>query len=229
MLSSTKPPPIGVFFNFGSLYWMSGIGSTIFTTISGITRVFTKRSFDPDMFLDVVAKYKITDFFGAPAYMALLSKHPRLKTADLSSLRNMIIGGAAFPDHYKQEVEKYWPGRQLRIAYGMSELGGIGVLSFFDYKPGCAGKPLMNYRVRVCDDEGNALALNQVGEIHLSSNCKFLGYYGDKVATEETKATEGFLKTGDLGYLDEDGFVFVVGRKKEMMKYANVAVSWLKS
>jgi acyl-coenzyme A synthetase/AMP-(fatty) acid ligase len=149
MLSSTKPPPVGIFFNFGSLYWMSGIGSSIFTTITGLTRVFTKRSYDSDMFLDVVAKYKVSNFFGAPAYMAILTKHPRLKSADLSSMKNIIIGGAAFPHHYKQEIERYLPNSDIRIAYGMSELGGIGCLSFFDYKPGCAGKPLMNYSVKV--------------------------------------------------------------------------------
>jgi long-chain acyl-CoA synthetase len=68
------------------------------------------------------------------------------------------------------------------------------------------------------------LGLNKIGEIYLSSNCKFLGYYGDEVATKETLAEGGFLRSGDLGYLDSDGFVFVVGRKKEIMKYANVAV-----
>jgi 4-coumarate--CoA ligase len=227
---------------FSSLYWMSGIMSVVTGTVDGIPRVFTRHPFSPDLFLDIVEKHKVGFWYGSPTNFAQLLKSPRLKTADLSSLRTVASIGASLTEHYKTEMEKYVP--RCGVSYGMTELGNVACMSLMAYKPGSVGTPMMNLSLRVSscdlnikkcnfkpyfkvvdDDNGEILDRHQVGEIQAKTPFKFLGYYKNETATRSVLTADGFYKTGDLGYIDEEGLVYIVGRKKEIMKYANVAIA----
>jgi 4-coumarate--CoA ligase len=239
--STTNVALSGNSLNFSSLYWMSGIMSSVLGTISGVSRVITRQPFSANWMIDIVEKYKIVFFFGCPTYIAQLLNSSRLHNANMTSLQMIAISGAALTDHYKVELEKHF---NCVVAYGMTELGSTGCNSMIKYKPGSVGTPLLNFSVRVscnclfllhhflnrhiifkiCDEDGAVLGKNKIGEIQARTPFKFLGYYKNEKETHAVLTEDGFFKTGDLGCIDENNLVSIVGRKKEIMKYAAVGV-----
>lgn len=109
---------------------------------------------------------------------------------------------------------------------GMSEIAGVASIDY----PGPSGKdsvgPLVGgSKVKIIDEEGKRCGPNVDGEICLKVNYKFLGYFGNKEATEELFDAEDFLHTGDIGHFDDDGLLFIVDRKKDLLKYNNFQIS----
>ncbi|MBM7855761.1 long-chain acyl-CoA synthetase [Desulfohalotomaculum tongense] len=184
---------------------------------SGATLIIHNRWQGAKSVLETIEKEKITMFFGPPIFYALICHYPQCRDFDLSSLRLVLTGAAPLPEHVFKKFKELF---ELEIieGYGLSEASPVVSLTppYGLKKSGSVGLPIEGVKVTIIDDSGAELPRGRVGEIAVKGPNVMKGYY-NKV--EETKKAlhNGWLRTGDLGYLDEDGYIFVVDRKKDLI------------
>jgi len=186
--------------------------------------VVLQRAFDPQRFLEVVQQERITfTFMVTPMIQAVLD-HPRFAEFDLSSLRQVMSASAAIPvPLLRRAIEKMGP--VFFISYGATEASTICVLDRHELRPDGSEKEIKRLAsvghfipeidAAILDDQGNPCASNQIGEICVKTPI-FHAYWNNSAATIEATRS-GYFHTGDLGYADEEGFVFLVDRKKDMI------------
>lgn len=169
--------------------------------------------------LDVIERYGVTVTFGVPAMMLFMSEHERFDAADLSSLRLYVAGGAPVPEPMLHRYAAR--GVPVSQCYGLSESTSATV--FLDTaraldKLGSAGLPMMMAELKLIDASGATVGTpGERGEICVRGGNVSPGYWANAEATAATVDDDGWLKTGDVGYLDAEGFLFVVDRVKEMI------------
>jgi acyl-CoA synthetase (AMP-forming)/AMP-acid ligase II len=179
--------------------------------------------FTPDGFFDAVEQGGITRLFIVPAALHMLINHPRCVTVDYSRLRYILYGAAPMPLELLRQCIKIFNAGFIQ-AYGMTETTGtIVILPPEDHDPAgnarmrSAGKPLPGVELRIVDGAGNDLPIGEVGEVWARSSNTMLGYWNQPDATQNSLAEGGWFKTGDAGYLDEDGYLFIHDRVKDMI------------
>lgn len=212
-----------MYLSFSSLYWITGLGALINGTLAGITRIITTQPFDPDLMLNIIERYGVTFVVTAPTHLARFLHSPLIETANMSTLRSYVCGGSAVAPELLDKLDKILPKGAL-VAYGISELSGT--LAANDTgNHGSVGSLNDGMMVQIVDDEGRRQGPHVDGEIHVKTSLSFLGYWGDEVATAEAMDGEGWLHTGDVGHFDENGFLYLVDRKKDIIKYGNHQIS----
>ena len=173
--------------------------------------------FSPSDFWENVDRYQPKSFSAVPTILSILLASPKKEGLDLSSLAFVICGAAPLPVDVMQRFEDAFH-LIIREGYGLTE--GTCVSSLNPYwgvrKPGSIGLPLPGQPMRIVDDDMNELAAGEYGEIVVKGPNVMQGYYNNPEATAET-IVEGWLRTGDMGYVDEDGYFFIVDRKKDMI------------
>jgi len=176
------------------------------------------REFDPGLALSILGNsdYKVSHFFAVPAPYQFMMNHPDFDKTDLSFLKIAGIGGAPCAE----AILKTWSGRGVSMiqGWGMTETspGGIGLdAADAERKIGSAGKPLMHTEVKVVDDDGNELPWGEVGELYIRGPNITPGYWNKPEATEDSFDGD-WLKTGDAARFDDEGFVYIVDRRKDM-------------
>ena len=169
--------------------------------------------------LRIIEEEKITTFTGVPVMSREIISHPDFEHRDTSSLVALGGGGAAVQPDLVEKIDKVGKGARPSQGYGMTEVCGIISASAGDYfvdKPNSAGIVMPNYEVKIIDPEGNALPLGEAGEVCVRGAQVIKGYLNRPEATAET-IVEGWLHTGDIGYLDENNFIYLVDRAKDMV------------
>ncbi len=182
---------------------------------------------DPLTILEAMDKYRVTHTFMPPTVIYMMIAHPRARELDFSAMDYFIYGGAPMSaDKVKQAIDLFGPC--MTQIYGQAECPcTIGILTPEDHLEALAdpakahrllscGRPPVFVQVEMMDDEGNLLAPGAWGEIVVRGTFVSLGYYADPEATADISAF-GWHHTGDIGYKDEDGFVYIVDRKKDMI------------
>jgi len=183
---------------------------------TGSTVVLLDR-FTMEGIFTTIQKERVTYIAAVPRlYMGMLF-HEKLKEFDLSSLRFAITGGSPMPPELFSEFKKHF-GIQVLEGYGLTETSPCCIFSHpgKQQKPGSIGTVLPGVEVKVLDDAGSEVALRVVGELVVRGNVVMQGYYRDEAATAQV-IRNGWLHTGDLAYMDEDDYVFLVGVKKRMI------------
>ncbi len=185
----------------------------------GMTLVL-HASFDAVRILSSIEKHRATLFEGVPTMYMYLLAEPRLKEFDLSSVTRCTVGGQTMPVGKMREVEAAFACPLLEL-WGMTELGGLGTTHplYGPSRLGSIGQPLPHLQVRIADLElpGAVVPIGQVGELQIRGPMVMQGYLGREDATAEAIDEHGWLRTGDLARVDEDGFIFVVDRLKDMI------------
>jgi long-chain acyl-CoA synthetase len=193
---------------------------------SGMTLVL-HPVFDEKAVLESIQTQRATMFEGVPTMFMFLLNYPDLNRYDLSSLRCCTVGGQTMPKPKMEEVEERF-GCPLIELWGMTELGGLGTTftSNGPVKHGSIGVALPYTEARITDaeDSNKTLPAGEVGELMIRGGIVMQGYYGNEKATRETIEPDGWLHTGDLASMDEDGCVFIVDRKKDMILTAGYNV-----
>lgn len=211
---------------FSSLYWISGLFTLIRGTITGTTRLITIEPFSPELQLRFIEQYKVTNTLNSPYQITLMMKCDRFRETDLSSLKFVLIGGSKVPLHIKVEMDNCLPNGHIHVVYGMSEIGGILSIDYpVSPEKDTIGKLIGGSCVKIVDDDGNRCGVNVDGEICIKTNYKFIGYYNNREASEELFDDENFIKSGDIGHFDEDGDLYIIDRKKDLLKYCNFQIS----
>ncbi|WP_027409117.1 class I adenylate-forming enzyme family protein [Anoxybacteroides tepidamans] len=192
----------------------------------GATHVLSP-TFSPEALLQFVEQHRITHFFGAPVAYLLTAKHPRLHEYDLSSVEYWTYGGAPLSAEEVRFVAKQFRTDRLMCLYGLTEAGPNGTyLSPEEHaeKAGSVGKwAALNCEVKIVDEHGQEVPIGEVGEIVLAGEGTMKGYYKDEEKTSET-LKNGWLYTGDLARRDEDGYIWIVDRKKDVIISGGVNV-----
>jgi long-chain acyl-CoA synthetase len=175
--------------------------------------------FEAGRVLEVIQRDRVTVFEGVPTMYIALLNHPDRDSYDTSSLRVGVSGGAPIPAEVIDEVERTF-GIVVLEGYGLSETASTTTfnVSAEERRIYSVGKPIYGVEVQVWDAEGRVLppGREQVGELVVRGVNVMRGYHGHPEATAEAMAG-GWFHTGDLGYVDEDGFFFVVDRKKDLI------------
>lgn len=181
--------------------------------------VYLMKAFDPAAVVRTIQAERITSIFLVPAMWNFLLQVPELEKYDLSSLEIAITGAAIMPVQLKQRLLQIFPGLQLFDAFGQTEMSPVTTLlkpADTLRKAASVGRPVLNTEIRVVDDNNNDVPVGQVGEIVYRGWGLCQGYYKNPQATAEAMAG-GWFHSGDLVRLDEEGFVYVVDRKKDML------------
>ena len=195
------------------------------TLAIGATCVVMPR-FDPELTLRLIEKHKVTDFFVVPPALLALSHHPKLDDYDHSTLRFIISGAAPLPQEIADLAAKRF-GCTMMQAYGMTETSPLTNRNPIDApKPGSVGPPVPDTLEKIVDMEsGEELAIGEVGELLISGPQVMMGYWKNPDATNETIRPDGWLRSGDIARIDEDGYVYILDRAKEMIKYKGYQVA----
>ncbi len=174
------------------------------------------RWFDPAAFLTLVQEQKVHAAPLVPSMIQMLLAQP-VEEFDLSSLHHLGSGAAPLPAEVVEEVARRLPWVSIRQGYGLSETAAlVSTNPAGREKPGSVGVPMPGVEVRILDDTGRPLPAGEPGEVCVSSPAVMQGYWRAPEATAEA-IRDGWLHTGDIGYLDEEGYLFIVDRKKDLI------------
>ena len=171
--------------------------------------------------LRLIEKERITYFVGVPTMSLELMNHPDLGNYDLSTLTDIAAGGAPRPIAHVERLRRSFPAAQPALGYGLTETNAVGCGNFWDNyaaKPASTGRAQVPFVELAILGEGDThLGLNQRGEIGIRSAANIKCYWKNPEATAAAFTADGYMKTGDIGYLDEDGYLFIVDRKKDII------------
>lgn len=182
----------------------------------GGTIVLHER-WDTQRVLSDIARYRASYFPGTPTMYVYIVNEFDPAVHDLTSLRVCTTGGSPVPQSVIRRFEEL-SGARVTQVYGSTETCGQNVMepTVGVRKPGAAGLPVGSSRIRIVDDGGRELPTGEIGEIVIGGDCVSAGYWQDEKATAEAFSADGW-RSGDLGYVDEDGYLFIVDRKKDVI------------
>lgn len=204
------------------IFHISGSGWGLWSLQHG-AKAIVVREFDPQQLLDLLVRHRITKLMIVPTALRIVCDHPGAAEADFSFLRYICYGGSPMPtDLLRQAIAIFGCG--FAQMYGMTETAGtITGLPPEDHdvdgneRMGSVGLPLPGVEVRILDAQGNDVPRGQVGEIAIRSPANMAGYFNRAQATAETIDADGWLRTGDAGRLDADGYLYLADRIKDMI------------
>jgi acyl-CoA synthetase (AMP-forming)/AMP-acid ligase II len=200
------------------LFHANGIIAGTLTPLLGGGRITIASRFSPKTFFGLVEKARPTYFSAVPAIYAMLTALPESETADTSSLRFVVCGAAPSPVELIERVESRF-GVVLIEGYGLSEGTCASTINPIDgvRKPGTVGPAMPGQEVEVMDPDGNILPQGERGEVVIRGPIVMRGYLNKPEETAKTIDSQGWLHTGDVGIFDEDGYLKIVDRIKDMI------------
>jgi len=190
--------------------------------------VFDRRFMFPDKVLQAVAQFGCTTFAGVPTVYNVLLRRSNIRQIAMPSLRRFHQGGGALPPHRIDEMRAAFPLTELYVTYGQTEATArISCMEpeRWEEKRGSVGRPVDNVMVRIVDEEDNDLPAGQVGELLVKGPSVCSGYWDD---AEETRRvfSDGWLRTRDLVHQDEEGYLWIEGRKGAFLKIRGIRVGF---
>ena len=170
--------------------------------------------------LRLIEAEKITYFVGVPTMSLELMNHPDRDQFDLSTLSDITGGGAPRPVAHVARLRETFPASKPALGYGLTETNAVGCGNFWEAyvaKPASTGRPLPFVEIAILGDGDCHLGVGEVGEVALRTAANIEGYWKNPEATAAAFTADHYLRTGDIGRLDEDGYLFIVDRKKEII------------
>lgn len=200
------------------LFHVASLGMGALPVILKGATLVLEKGFEPGRALELIERHGITMLSGVPTTYQLMADHPAWAGTDLSSLQKLTCGGSAVPTRILNAYEER--GLSFSQGYGMTETSpGATSLSpdMTRAKQGSVGLPHFFTDVRIADENGAMVPRGTIGEIEIAGPNVFPGYHGNPEATAAAFTADGWFRSGDLGYLDPDGYLFVADRLKDMI------------
>ncbi|MBI9074304.1 MAG: AMP-binding protein [Desulfatibacillum sp.] len=198
---------------------VGGITCGVITSLLGMGKYVLIPMFSPDYIVAQLKNYGFTTASGVPAMHGMMLMNEHYQALDLSQCRLAIVGGSNADDTLLKNMFDSYPNAKVLNLYGLSETSGAVVLSpldcDFETTLKSIGKPIADFQVKVVDAHGKEVARGETGELCFKGDAVVKGYYGMPDKTAET-FKDGWVHTGDMGYLDEAGYIYLRGRQKEM-------------
>lgn len=185
----------------------------------GASMVILDSMFLPKIFFETVQDERITNYTGVPSTLLMLLDYRYVENYDISSLRYICFGGGKMPVEKLEELIKRLNTVGFVQTYGQTEASPRTTALLPNdqlRKIGSVGLPIPNVKIQVIDEDGNKLFANEIGEIVIQGNNVMKGYYKQEKITSET-IIDGWLHSGDLGYIDSEGYLYLSGRKRNMI------------
>ncbi len=219
LIPNGEPPWIGeAWLHCSPLSTTAGLSFVYNPMKMGMPGLFLPR-FDVNAWIDAVERHRPTAAFLVPAMVQLLLTHDRFATADLASLTLVSIGSAPLAPVRHRAMAARLPKATVTNSYSMTESGAAFTYlppGDLDRRPGSVGLPLPPTEIRIAHDDGRSLPAGETGEVLLKVGEHHREYYHDPEATAAMWTGE-WLRSGDLGFLDDDGYLYIVGRQKDVI------------
>jgi acyl-CoA synthetase (AMP-forming)/AMP-acid ligase II len=208
------------------LFHAGGMWYHLFPSFASGCTTFIGSGFEPGAVLRDLAAHRITNVHLVPTMINALLSHPDATTVNLSHLRLLFYAASSMPADLLRRVMRTFSRTSFTQSYGSTEAGVITVLNTHDHRralePGYAhllsscGRPLPGREVRIVDDAGSGIDRDRIGEIEVRSPDLMRGYWLNDTETQRA-SRDGWFKSGDLGYLDAEGFLYIVDRKNDLI------------
>ncbi|HZB72337.1 MAG TPA: class I adenylate-forming enzyme family protein [Acidimicrobiales bacterium] len=198
----------------------TGCHSILVANLAFGGKIVIMYKWDPGRALELIERERVTTFGGVPSMVWEVLESPSLATRDISSVRSIGYGGAPAPPELVRRIEAMFPGRTPSNGYGLTETSSVTTInSGADYQrhPDSVGVPVPVVDVQVVDELGEPQPVGAVGELWIRGPNVVKGYWGKPEATAESFTDEGWFHSGDVARVDEEGFVFIVDRAKDMV------------
>lgn len=212
--------PDGATLVMAPLFHIAALLGMMAQALVGGTLVFANR-FEPAEVLRLIGRHRVTTMTSTPGMLQALYTHPDFPAADTTSLTSIVYGASPMPEAVLTKAMAAFPNAQFVQGYGMTETGVIASLLGPAHRVGgprrkSAGRATLHSQIIIADEDGNEVPRGTVGEILTRGDNVMLGYWN---RPEETAAAlrDGWLHTGDLAYMDEEGYLFIVDRAKDMI------------
>lgn len=203
------------------LFHITGSVPILLVSVAIGRKLVIMHKWDAGEALKLIEKERATYFVGVPTMSLELMQHPDRDKYDLSTLLDIAGGGAARPAEHVERLAEAFPGKHPAIGYGLTETNGVGAGNLrenYRAKPastGRASRPMVE--IGIFDDDSNQLPQGAIGEVCIRSSANVRGYWNKPAETAKAFTPDGWFKTGDLGRLDEDNYLFIVDRKKDII------------
>jgi acyl-CoA synthetase (AMP-forming)/AMP-acid ligase II len=196
------------------MFHIGGIQTLLRAITVGDTLVMPAGKFDPEEALRLVEQWKIARWSAVPTMVSRVLEHPDVHRRELTSLRSITVGGAPVHPEFLARLRAGLPGVEPRVAtgYGLTENGGQATAASgrdATERPGSSGRPLPCVELKILE-----AGEHQEGEILVRSPTQMIGYFGEQ---ETPISADGWLRTGDLGYVDNAGYLWITGRAKDII------------
>ena len=202
------------------LFHVTGLVPVLLGSTLGGHKLVMMRKWDPARALELIERERVTTFVGVPTMSWDLLECPDFATRDTSSLKSVGGGGAPAPPELVRRIDKSFSSGRPSIGYGMTETNAYGPQNLGDdyvARPTSTGRTVPVMEVAVLDPDGDPVPTGEQGEICFRGANLFRGYWNKPEATEDTFTADGWMRTGDLGHLDDEGFVYVEDRAKDIV------------
>ncbi|KAH8252221.1 hypothetical protein KR038_004271, partial [Drosophila bunnanda] len=207
-----------IVFQATAIDWLGGITLLVYNTTLGCTRILSRNPFTTEYILHLVRKYKIDSLVLAPFPFTALVNCPDATSEALSSIRFFCYVGGTIALTTLQKCQELIGNARMVNIYAITETGSITINHTLE-KGNPLGRPVAGVKIRIVGENGENLSYNQVGEICVHNGLAWKGYYGNPEASNEIHDSEGWFRTGDMGYFSEDNLLYMVDRCKDILKY----------
>jgi long-chain acyl-CoA synthetase len=203
------------------LFHVTGAVPMMLVSFAVGRKIVMMPKWDARKAMELIQREKVTNFTGVPLMSFEIMSHPDRDQYDLSTLQGMAAGGAPRPVDHVRRLNKEMPHAPPALGYGLTETNAIGCGNYgqnYLDKPnstGRASQPLVD--LAILDDDGKPVPQGERGEVSIRTVANFSGYWNRPEATAAAMTTDGYFRTGDLGYLDPDGYLYIVDRKKDII------------
>ncbi len=217
--SDEPPSDPNAFILVVPLFHVTGCVAVMLSCFASGTKLVMMYKWNPERALELIERERITSFVGVPTMSWDLLESPDFERRDTSSLQNVGGGGAPAPPELVRRIDRNFSKGRPTIGYGMTETNAYGPQNAGDAylrKPTSTGRVVPIVELRVTDEAGQVLPSGEVGEIWFRGPHLIRGYWNRPEATAET-LVDGWLRSGDLGFIDDEGFVYVQDRAKDMV------------
>ncbi len=223
----TEEDVVLAFLPFFHIYGMTVLMNV--TLAAGATLVIMPR-FEMDLFLKLIQEYKVTKTYIAPPIALALTQVPDIKKLDLSSLKSITSAAAPLPKEVGIKLQELLPHAIVKQGYGMTEASPVVTINPLDRKKvkiDSVGPPIPDTELKIVDieDPEKVLPLGEVGELAIKGPQIMKGYLNRPEETRKVLTEDGWYLSGDIARIDEDGYVYILDRKKEMIKYKGYQIA----
>ena len=201
------------------LFHVSGSHAGLLASFGVGRKIVMMYKWNPELGLELIERERVTSFNGVPTMTWEMLQSPSLNERDLRSLIAVSGGGAPIPGGMVDRLQVQMPDKHWSFGWGMTETNAGGAGNTDEglvEKPDSCGKPCPIVELKIIDDDGNELPSGEQGELIMKSSMNIRGYWNRPKATAET-IQDGWLRTGDIAEIDEDGFLYIRDRKKDMV------------
>jgi len=203
-----------------TLDWTTGLSTTICTGVRSCLRIIDDNPSDPSATLRLFKKYQVTWTFQMPSHMTQMVNCSEFKGDCMESIKYYFYGGSVTSLELKETFRRHLSSKaKLIFVYGFSELCGAIIWNWHhDEKPNSVGRLWNGIKLKIVNEQGLSLGPNEVGEVCIYTGRYWAGYYGNPEATRKMRDNNMWYHPSDMGYVDEDGFLYIVDRKSNMLK-----------